>query len=52
MMHGKETLNALTVYIVHWELNKSQGWGAPGQKKHDGWTTETELLDKVFLDFF
>jgi hypothetical protein len=47
--HCKE---ALTVKIVHWYLNKSQGLGAPGQNNTMVGRQKLSLKDTVFLDIF
>jgi hypothetical protein len=41
---------SLTVDMVYWYLNKSQGFRCTRAEQHDGWTTEVNLLDRVFLD--
>jgi len=46
MMHCKQNIEALTVNTVHWQLNKSQGLGAPGQNNTMVGRQKLSLLDR------
>jgi hypothetical protein len=52
MMHCKRNTEALTVNVVCWYLNKSQGLGAPGKNNVMVGQHKLSLLARVCLNFF